>query len=158
VASGEFTVRSLVKPIDTLSISPTGETLLVFHTLEDAEGADPDGVFFDRWALSMVDLIDFRSNPLTLQAQPLEYANSLDGGHGYFVQDGVKSFVRLDYDTLLYEELDLKSQPEHVGVLPDSSYAWVSQQHELGRISFYDADLGSLETITGFELNGEIEH
>ncbi len=158
VSSGDVDVRSLVKPVDTLSISPTGETLLVFHTQEDVEDADPEGTFYDRWALSMIDLDDFRSNPLTLESEPLEYANSLDGAHGYFVQDGVNSMVRLDYDTLLYEEIDLKSQPEHVGVLPDTSYAWVSQEHDLGRISFYDADNESLETITGFELNSEIEH
>ncbi len=158
VDSGEVTVRGLVKPIDTLSISPTGETLLIFHTEEDVEGADPEGAFYNQWALSMIALDDFRANPLTLESEPLEYANSLDGAHGYFVQDGIDSLVRLDYGTLLYEEIDLKSQPEHVGVLPDTSYAWVSQEHDLGRISFYDADNESLETITGFELNSEIEH
>jgi len=156
--SGDVNVRSLVKPVDTLSISPTGESLLVFHTLEDMTDADPDGAFYEQWALSMIDLDDFRANPLTLDSEPLEYANSLDGLHGYFVQDGNESMVRLDYQTLLYEEIDLKSQPEHVGVLPDSPYAWVSQEHDLGRISFYDADQESLETITGFELNSEIEH
>jgi WD40 repeat protein len=158
VATGEITVRSLVKPVDTLSVSPTGRTLLVFHTLEDMEDAAPEGAFYERWALSMIDLLDFRSNPLTLGTEPLEYANSLDGAHGYFVQEGVDSMVRLDYDTLLYEEIELRSQPEHVGVLPGSPFAWVSQEHELGRISFYDADNESLETITGFELNAEIEH
>ncbi len=158
VGSGEVEVRSLVKPVDTLSVSPTGETLLVFHTEDNAEGADPDSAFYDQWALSMIDLGDFRANPLTLESEPLEYANSLDGEHGYFVQDGIESLVRLDYGTLLYEEIGLKSQPEHVGVLPDTSYAWVSQAHDLGRISFYDADQDSLETITGFELNSEIEH
>ena len=35
---------------------------------------------------------------------------------------------------------------------------WVSQDHELGRISFYDADAGTIDTITGFELNSEIDH
>ncbi len=158
VVSGDVTVRSLVKPVDSLSISPTGETLLVFHTQENAEDADPNGAFYDRWALSMVDLADFRANPLTLESEPLEYANSRDGFHGYFVQDGIDSLVRLDYDTLLYEEIGLKSQPEHVGVLPDTSYAWVSQEHDLGRISFYNAATEALETITGFELNSEIEH
>jgi hypothetical protein len=51
-----------------------------------------------------------------------------------------------------------------VGVLPDLDIAdgdepkaWVSQEHPLGRISFFDPDDTSLETITGFELNSEIE-
>ena len=39
----------------------------------------------------------------------------------------------------------------------DSPQAWVSQEHDLGRISFFDPDEGTLETITGFELNSEIE-
>jgi DNA-binding beta-propeller fold protein YncE len=158
VSSGDVTVRSLVKPVGTMSISPTGQTLLVFHTQEDAVDADPDGSFYGEWALSMIDLEDFRANPLTLGSEPLEYANSGDGAHGYFVQDDVEAMVRLDYDTLLYEEVELKSQPEHVGVLPTSNYAWVSQVHDLGRISFYDPGTEALETITGFELNSEIEH
>jgi len=51
-----------------------------------------------------------------------------------------------------------------VGVMPDldptdgmEPPAWVSQQHPLGRISFYDADADVLETLTGFELNAAIE-
>jgi hypothetical protein len=51
-----------------------------------------------------------------------------------------------------------------VGSLPDATpndgdvpYAWVSQEHELGRISFYDPDDGAFETLTGFELNAAIE-
>ena len=70
----------------------------------------------------------------------------------------------LDYQTLLYEEIPLKSAPVYVGVLPDlddtdndEPPAWVSQEHELGRITFYDSDDDSIETITGFELNSEIE-
>ncbi len=158
VGSGEVDVHTLVKPIDTLSISPTGETLLIFHTRDNVDGADPEGDFYDEYALTMADLGDLRTNPLRLPAEPLEYANSLDGAYGYFAMDGEQSLVQLDYSSLLYLQVELKSDPVHVGVLPDTDYAWVSQQHELGRISFFDAQTESLETITGFELNGEIEH
>jgi hypothetical protein len=51
-----------------------------------------------------------------------------------------------------------------VGVIPDLAPgdgdeppAWVSQEHPLGRITFYDPDDASLETLTGFELNAAIE-
>jgi hypothetical protein len=50
-----------------------------------------------------------------------------------------------------------------VGVLPDlvadadAPPAWVSQEHALGRITFYDPDDATPRTITGFALNGEIE-
>jgi hypothetical protein len=51
----------------------------------------------------------------------------------------------------------LKSGAVHMDVLPDTRTIYVSQEHDLGRISFYDADQASLNTITGFELNSGIE-
>ncbi len=42
-------------------------------------------------------------------------------------------------------------------MLPDTDTAYVDQEHDLGQLSFYDAAADVLETITGFELNAEIE-
>jgi hypothetical protein len=78
--------------------------------------------------------------------------------------DGSNYFEVLDYATLLHEQIELASPPEFLGVLPDRNAvdgveapAWVSQSHPLGRISFYDPEDGSVETLTGFELNAGIE-
>ena len=158
VASGEVTVRGLVKPVTGMSVSPTGQSLLVFHTLADAEGADTSSPYYGHWAMTLMDLADFRSNPMKLAAEPTAYAHALDGEHGFFIMDGQPYLVVLDYGTLLPEDIQLKSVPVHVGTLPDTTYAYASQEHELGRISFYDTETESLETITGFELNSEIEH
>jgi DNA-binding beta-propeller fold protein YncE len=158
VATGEVTVRGLVKPVQTISVSPTGESLLVFHTLEDAEGADSTSPYHGEWALTLLDLDDFRSNPMKLAAEPKAYAHADDGAHGFFIMEGEKHLVVLDYGTLLPEDIELKSEPVHVGTLPTTTYAYASQEHDLGRISFYDSDSEALETITGFELNSEIEH
>jgi hypothetical protein len=51
-----------------------------------------------------------------------------------------------------------RQQAPHLGVLPGGNTAWVSQDHTLGRLSFYEPSTDSLDTITGFELNSEIEH
>jgi hypothetical protein len=69
-----------------------------------------------------------------------------------------KYLVELDYATLLPNDIDLKSDPVHIGVLPDTRLVYASQDHELGRISFYDPDTEELQTITGFELNSGIEY
>jgi DNA-binding beta-propeller fold protein YncE len=158
VASGEVTVRGLVKPVVGMSVSPTGQSLLVFHTHGDAEGADTSSPYYGQWAMTLMDLGDFRANPMKLAAEPTAYAHALDGEHGFFIMDGEPYLVVLDYHTLLPEDIRLKSIPVHVGTLPDTTYAYASQEHELGRISFYDTETESLETITGFELNSEIEH
>jgi DNA-binding beta-propeller fold protein YncE len=158
IATGEVTVRGLVKPVQTMTVSPTGESLLVFHTLDDAEDADSGSPYFGEWAMTLMDLDDFRSNPMKLAAEPTTYAHADDGEHGFFIMEGQKHLVVLDYTTLLPEDIELKSEPVHVGTLPTTDFAYASQGHDLGRISFYDSDSGSLETITGFELNSEIEH
>jgi DNA-binding beta-propeller fold protein YncE len=158
IDAGSFETRGLVKPVANMSVSPNGDSLLVFHTKEDAEDADPSGPFYDRWAISLMDLEDFRTNPLRLAAEPTAYAHADDGAHGYFIMEDQPWLEVLDYATLLPEDIELKSTPIHLGVLPGTDWAYASQEHDLGRISFYDSDSDALETITGFELNGEIEH
>jgi hypothetical protein len=162
--TGAITLRSLVKPVESMVITPTGTSLLVFHTKQDAEGADSSSPFYGKWAITPIDLDEFRANPLSLPAEPTGYANSTNGSVGYFIMKGQPFLEKLDYVTLLPDEIALRSDPVYVGVLPDlddedddEPPAWVSQEHDLGRISFYDADTGSTTTITGFELNAAIE-
>lgn len=158
VATGEFTVRSLVKPVSSMTVSPDGGTLLVLHTKENTEGMSSTDPYYNAYALTLMKLSDFRQNPLRLAAEPSAWAHSGDGKHGYFIMEGEPDLVVLDYATLLPEDILLKSVPVHVGTLPETEYAYASQEHSLGRISFYDAANGELETVTGFELNSEIEH
>jgi hypothetical protein len=139
-------------------VSPTGESLLVFHTKTDASGADTSSPFYNEWALTLIDLDDLRQNPMLLPAEPTGYAVSDDGRYGFFVMEGASLLETLDFSTLLYDEVRLPSTPVYLGVLPETTTAWASQEHELGRISFYEAASGNLDTITGFELNEDIEH
>ena len=67
-------------------------------------------------------------------------------------------FGDVGYQTLVPSEVRLPSVPVHLGSLPDTNTAFVSQEHNLGRISFFDTDVGELQTITGFELNSAIDH
>jgi hypothetical protein len=92
------------------------------------------------------------------------YAHSSNGNFGFFIMEDEPYLIMLDYASLLPYPYELKSEPIYVGVLPDLDIndadeppTWVSQEHDLGRISFFDPDDESLETITGFELNSEIE-
>lgn len=162
LTTDDIEADDLVKPVTTMSIAPNGETLLVFHTLDDLP--DTDDEFTGAWALSMIALDNQVASPLRLPGEPVGYTHSTSGKHGFFVMDGETMLVQLNYDTLLTDEIALHSNPVFVGALPDLDLAdgqepraWVSQEHELGRISFWDPDDQKIETITGFELNGEIE-
>jgi hypothetical protein len=68
----------------------------------------------------------------------------------------------IDYPSRLVDDVLVPSYPVHVGVMPEGPVlpvpvAWVSQDHPLGRISFVDPDTLAVQTVTGFELNSEIE-
>ncbi len=163
LATDEFTVRALGKPIDAMAVTPTGESLMAFHS-GDLDDADPGDSDYGKPGLSLIDLDDFRSNLLILPEEPSAYATSQTGEVGFFIMEGHDTLAMLIYEQLLYEEIALKSEPVHVGVLPGTNFAYVNQEHDLGRLTFYDPvdpldrDDDILETITGFELNSGIEH
>jgi DNA-binding beta-propeller fold protein YncE len=149
-------VRPLVKPIETVSISPDGGTALVIHTLANGPDVEPGSSFYDKYAITLVDLDTSITNAMALAGEPIAYANSDDGSTGFFAMKGVPEIVALDYDKLIPESMPLASDPIFLGVLPASNTAWVSQEHDLGRISFY-APPSTIQTLTGFELNSAIE-
>lgn len=157
-ATGTVESKTLVKPVSSIGLSGTGESMLVFHTLADAAGADPTSDFYGRWALTMVRLDDGGQNPLLLDAEPSGYAVSDDGAYGFFLMKDQPWLESLSFDELLYEEIKLKSDPVHVGTLPGTDIAYASQEHDLGRISFWNPVAETLDTVTGFELNSEIDH
>lgn len=161
-ADDTFRERPLVKPVSGMAINPTGAALLVVHPLQD--GPATTSPFAGSHALTMVALDDLRPNPLLLPGAITGFSDSTDGTWGAFVMADQPYLEVLDYRTLLHEQVRLRSLPEYVGVLPDltpgdgdSPAAWASQVHPLGRISFYDRDSASLDTLTGFELNSDID-
>ena len=161
LSSGDMSVVGLQKPIAGLSITPNGNAAMIFHDATNGDDVDPDSPFYNHYAITLMDLDDLFAPALRLDAEPIAYADAEDGEVGYFIMDGLPYLEKINYNDLNYTQVDLPSTPVHVGVLPDSRLAWVNQDHELGRMSFYDPDdgeNGSLQTITGFELNSGIEH
>jgi DNA-binding beta-propeller fold protein YncE len=153
-----LTTRSLVKPVDSMEFSPDGQTALAFHPKDNGSDVDTDSEFYDRWALTMIEVGSYFGAPLRLAAEPTEWASSDDGSRAFFIMEGQPWLEVLRLDALMFDEVELHSDPLHVGVLPGTTWAFASQEHVLGRISFYDADTTVLKTITGFELNAGIEH
>ncbi len=159
-----ITPRSLVKPVQSLSVGPTGDSLLVFHTVDNQPELPTSDTFYDASALTMIDLSDFGKTDVYMPSTLKGWTTASNGEYSYFIMEGQPMLGVLDWGRLMVEEVSLSSTPVFVGALPDLDEtdgddppAWVSQEHELGRISFYDADSAALTTITGFELNSEIE-
>ena len=114
-------LHDLVKPIGNLAVTPNGESLLVLHPQEDTPDTEPTDPFYGSWAMSLISLdpTNYRENPIKLPAEPIGFSNAGDGRHGYFIMDQTPALVEIDYLTLLYSQIDLRSAPVYVGVLPD---------------------------------------
>jgi DNA-binding beta-propeller fold protein YncE len=152
--------RGLVKPVDAIAVSPDGGSALIVHSLADADGV-PD-VFTDRYALTVVNLETWLTNPVALESRPTRWTTSNDGRYSLFVMENNRNVGVVDYATRLVDDVTVPSVPVHVGMMPledtaESALGWVSQEHELGRISFLRPSDLSVETVTGFELNSAIE-
>ena len=155
LTTDEFTVFPLPKPVAGVGIDPTGGTALILHDEDDLGEYEPE--YEGEYGLTLVELETGRSNDYVLPGEPIGYDQSDDGAKSYLVMDGVDVLEVLDHAELILDEVPLKSAPVFLGTLPELGWAYVSQEHELGRISFYDPETESLQTLTGFELNAGIE-
>jgi DNA-binding beta-propeller fold protein YncE len=158
--TGEMTVRSMVKPVDAVAISPDGESALIIHSLADAP--DENDVFTDVYALTVVDLNTWLTNPVGLESRPTRWTTSNDGRYSLFIMESNRNVGVIDYQTRLVDDITVPSQPVHIGMMPletdpEEALGWVSQEHELGRISFVQPYDLAVQTVTGFELNSNID-
>ncbi|GDX83559.1 hypothetical protein LBMAG42_53700 [Deltaproteobacteria bacterium] len=153
-----FSERALVKPVASVGLSPEGDTALIFHSKDNADDANSDDPFYDEWAITLMETDGIGENRLLLPSEPAGYTVSDNNRWGFFIMEGQSAIEACSFSTLIPELVKLPSEPVFVGTLPGTDVAWASEQHDLGRLSFYDAAAGTLDTITGFELNSEIEH
>lgn len=155
LSDDSISLHPLPKPVMAVGLDPTGETALFLHDDEDVE--DQDAAHDGSYGVSLVDTSSWLTNDYVLPAEPMQFAHSDDGSYGFLILDGEQALDVLDYRTLLMDEIELRSDPVHLGTLPGGTWAYVSQRHELGRLSLYEAESGTLKTMTGFELNSGIE-
>jgi len=156
-STGSVTLRDLVKPVKSVGISPTGETALVAHGQGNGADVGSDSPYYNRPAVSLIDLETFFGSAVALPAEPTQFAHTPDGELGFFIMENQPYLEVLNFKTLINDEIKLKSNPVHLGTLLDTQTAYISQEHNLGRISFFHPEEFDLQTITGFELNSNIE-
>jgi len=160
VATGEMIERRLAKPVEAVAISPDGNSALIIHTLEDAP--NEDDFFTNNYALTVVDLNTWLTNPVVLASKPERWTTSNDGRYSLFVMENNRNVGVIDYSTRLVDDILVPSLPVYIGIMPletdpEDAVGWVSQEHELGRLSFVKPYDLSVQTVTGFELNSEID-
>lgn len=155
----------LKKKIRQVALSDDGRSAIVLHLAEPTSSvADDYERAVDRdEGYSIVDL-DSGSAQLkrTGQVAPSELVFAPQSRFAAVTlrdPDGARHRIEaIDLDTLIADSYALGSAPEFAGAFSsEDPRVWVTQEHAAGRISILDVATKRLRTLTGYELNAEIE-
>jgi hypothetical protein len=156
----------LQKAIRAVAIAPDEQTALVLHTKAAGNPADPGltplEIIDRQYGYSAVRLRDQITVIQTTDANPDPFVITPDSKSAFvLLRDDTKNIRLAEQMSLLtfqYRDFQLGSPPNAIGALAGINKVFVNQVHSEGRISFinWDWDKGTVETVTGFALNGRI--
>lgn len=154
LSDNSITLHELVKPVESVFLNHTsvGDVATFIH---QGDATSSVSTFNKAEAFSHYYFSDGLVAPVRLESPMKSLADDPDGRYEFMILEDSLSVVVIDYQTRQVSSLDAQSQPAFVGILTGSNVAYVSQEHELGRISFIDAETSQVNTITGFELNSQ---
>lgn len=164
-----LTTYPLEKSVAAVAAAPGGAQAVVLHrAVPNSTATDPYERAVD--AQEGYSLLDIASGLTTLQltgtvkAGPVAFAPS--GGHAAVLlqpQSGPGGLASLELATLVARPIYLESPALFLGPLPlvpgdpgSGRGVFVSQKHPAGRISFVNLESLDVQTVTGFELNGQL--
>lgn len=158
----------LQKWIRAIGLTTDGTRAVVLHRPDpDSTIADPYERAVDRdegYSLLDVDR-GIAQLKRTGAVAPREIVLAADGRHAAVVLGTTVSNSTvevLDLQTLVTDSLVLAGVPEYAGALATDDPAlvdriWVTQIHPAGRISFVELARRAVRTVTGYELNADVE-
>lgn len=155
----------LQKSVLTAGFDPTGTKAVVLHTRApgDPEQATTFDDYIDRKpGYSVLDIATGFAKLQITEVNPKLFTFATTAPRAYVTLDGGDAegaFVavqQIELDSGVVRTIELGSPPDAIGVLPDSNKIFVSQRHNLGRVSFIDVETSQVRTLTGFDLNSQI--
>lgn len=154
LGTSKIQLMELVKPVEAILLNHNAG-LPVATILHDGTAPSDQEAFNGRDAFSHYYFSDDLVVPAVLEAPIKAVADSPEGTHAFMILEDTLNVVVANYRTRQLAGVTVQSTPAHVGILTGTDLGWVSQEHELGRISFIDPDDNAVTTITGFELNSQ---
>lgn len=157
------TEYALVKPVRSVFVARNGAGAVILHRFTDVVDGVPSGEsdYEDAHVMSVLDPDAGGGVPLlssvALDDAPDQVAVTSDGTWAFAQLPISNTALVASLTSLLVDPLPLGSKPLFVGAVEGSHTGYVLQKHPLGRISFLDPDALDVDTITGFEINAEID-
>ena len=157
----------LQKAIRAVAIAPDEKTAFVLHTKVAGNPSDPnltvDEAIDRQYGYSAVSLEGGFATLQTTNANPDPFTITPDSSSVFvLLRDdaaNLRMAEQMSLTTFQVKDFQLGSPPNAIGALTGINHkVFVNQVHSEGRISFidWDWDKGTVDSVTGFALNGRI--
>ena len=152
----------LRKSVRALAISPDGGFAIALHHAVARPGDDEDALVDRSDGYSLVDLRTGFARLALVDAEPAPDALVLDAASGRLflaLRDDARAIAELqvvDLATFAVDRVPLVAPPTAVGVFPALDRAFVGQEADGGRVTFYLWGTRETHTVAGFELAARI--
>lgn len=152
-----------------------GATFIIFHTRVDGEppvDASPsDPAFIARsWGLSVVDVLTASPRLVLTQHEPwvaTRWSVSDIDPRVYVIfkrpreeayqLDSHRDVLGINLLTFSIDSFRVPSLPEGIGAIPSATRVYINQKHPQGRMTFVDVLTNKRQTVTGYQLNANID-
>ena len=109
------------------------------------------------YAYSLITIPGLMSKLQQLATPPGQLLLTPDGGYGFILLKEASMTEKIDLGTLIVNDLELSSPPVAAGYAGATDKVFVAQDHPAGRMTFIGVEDDSMKTITGYNLNEDIE-
>lgn len=148
--------------IRSMAVSPDSKTSIAVHDpVEIGMGDGPERFFQEHYGLTMTDLASGFRRPISIQGDPtdLVMTTGVTGAKLFVMIDDHRDtntwgLLKIDLNSFRNDFVRLPKKPKTLGLVAGKIF--VSQEDEVGRITFFDVDTGAQKTISGYELNAGI--
>ena len=159
----DLRIYPLRNKIRSVAIAPDARTAVIIHERQTQGGDEPLSFFQRQEGITVFDIDTGYRRPIVLQAPPRDIIMTpkASGGSLLFVlleaaDDGARhGILRIDLETFRTDPLPVPRKPEQMGLVAGKIF--VAQQAAEGRITFFDVETMTQRTISGYELNAEID-
>lgn len=142
----------LERKIHSVAAGVDGKTAVVIHQPVSASG--------DRHPYSY-SLVELAGMQVKFQQTPVQHKQLMltpDGEYGFLLLEEERRTEVINLRTFIVDELTHGSPPVAAGYAADTKKVFINQDHPAGRMTFVSMEDGSVKTVTGFNLNDDIEY
>jgi hypothetical protein len=110
------------------------------------------------FSYSLLALPSLQAKFQQIPVEPGQLLLTPDGDKGYLLLEDARRADVIDLNTFIVDTLQLGSAPTAAGYAVDTDKVFIAQDHPAGRMTFVGVHDGSVKTVTGYNLNEDIEY